>query len=66
MKWDTAIRDYAHYLKIERGLSENSIDNYRLDVRKLVNFLQNKDIDVHPNKITSEYIQLDTKYQDRK
>ena len=28
MKWQNALKDYQLYLKIERGLSKNSIDNY--------------------------------------
>ena len=35
MKWERYIKDFAGYLKIERGLSENSIEAYIRDVRKL-------------------------------
>jgi len=40
MKWKNALIDYKHYLKLERGLSENSIVNYELDVLKLIRFLE--------------------------
>ncbi len=40
MKWKNAITDYKHYLKLERGLSQNSIVNYELDVLKLIRFLE--------------------------
>ena len=36
MKWFHAINDYQFYLKIERGLSKNTIDNYSRDLEKLV------------------------------
>ncbi|WP_458626968.1 site-specific tyrosine recombinase/integron integrase [Winogradskyella sp. PC D3.3] len=36
MNWEQAITDYTHYLKIERGLSHNSIENYSYDIKKLV------------------------------
>lgn len=39
MNWDRALQDYRHYLKIERGLSENTIQNYQRDVSKLRQFL---------------------------
>ncbi|WP_297766004.1 site-specific tyrosine recombinase XerD [uncultured Muriicola sp.] len=39
MNWDRALNDYRHYLKIERGLSENTIQNYQRDVKKLHQFL---------------------------
>jgi integrase/recombinase XerD len=35
VKWDHAISDYTHYLRLERGLSENTISNYRRDIAKL-------------------------------
>ena len=40
MTWKTLLNDYLDYLKIERGLSENTIINYRLDVEKLISFLK--------------------------
>jgi integrase/recombinase XerD len=39
MKWKDALTDYGHYLKLERGLAENSIQNYLLDVKKLHGYL---------------------------
>jgi len=35
MKWETAINDFKNYLKIERGLSGNSIVSYENDILKL-------------------------------
>jgi integrase/recombinase XerD len=57
MKWNHALKDYKLYLKIERGLSQNSIDNYALDVKKLITFLETSEIDSSPNKIDSKTIQ---------
>ncbi|NER14082.1 site-specific tyrosine recombinase XerD [Leptobacterium flavescens] len=57
MKWESAIRDYEHYLKIERGLSANSIENYVLDIRKLVFFLEENKISLSPIHIQKEVIQ---------
>ena len=34
MKWIHAISDFKDYLKIERGLSENSISSYENDLKK--------------------------------
>ena len=36
MNWNNALRDFEHYLKIERGLSEHTVSSYRLDVKKLI------------------------------
>ncbi|PWH82640.1 site-specific tyrosine recombinase XerD [Algibacter marinivivus] len=57
MKWQNVLKDYQLYLKIERGLSKNSIDNYALDVKKLINFLEINSINHSPIKISAETIQ---------
>ena len=57
MKWQNALKDYQLYLNIERGLSKNSIDNYTLDVKKLVQYLEEHQIPDSPISITSEIVQ---------
>lgn len=57
MKWQHALKDYQLYLKIERGLSKNSIDGYTLDVVKLINYLEKHNISESPITITPETIQ---------
>ena len=57
MKWQQALKDYQLYLKIERGLSQNSIDNYALDVKKLINYLEENSISESPISIKSDVIQ---------
>ncbi|MDN3664145.1 site-specific tyrosine recombinase XerD [Algibacter miyuki] len=57
MKWENALKDYQLYLKIERGLSKNSIDNYALDVKKLMRFLEDASITISPITITAETVQ---------
>ena len=38
MNWKESLKQYEHYLKIERGLSDNSILSYVLDVNALMIF----------------------------
>lgn len=57
MNWESYIKDYKNYLKIERGLSKNSVENYLFDVRRLCRFLEENNIDVSPIKINEEQIQ---------
>lgn len=57
MKWQQAIKDYHLYLKIERGLSQNSIDSYTRDIKKLVLFLENTSQTVSPIHIENTTIQ---------
>ena len=57
MKWINAIKDFEHFLKIERGLSENTILNYRFDVSKLVNYLDQNKINISAKDIDKYLIQ---------
>ncbi len=57
MNWTKAIADYRHYLKIERGLSQNSITNYILDIEKLVLFLEDNEIVENPVNLSKEIAQ---------
>ncbi|MGB0896682.1 MAG: site-specific tyrosine recombinase [Flavobacteriaceae bacterium] len=54
MTWKNALTDYKHYLKLERGLSENSIKSYELDVIKLIRFLDTHNYKDSPISISSE------------
>lgn len=56
MKWQHALKDYQLYLKIERGLSQNSIDSYVLDIKKLMLYLETNNMSVSPIKISNETI----------
>jgi integrase/recombinase XerD len=55
--WKSYIKEYQNYLKLERGLSKNTIDNYTFDVEKLVLFLTQKEINISPIHISEEVIQ---------
>lgn len=57
MKWKNAIRDYQLYLKIERGLSKNTIENYTRDLEKLKLFLNNNKINSSPIDIDKDIVQ---------
>lgn len=57
MNWTTDLKNYQSYLKIERGLSKNTIDNYSFDIERLCLFLDENQIDVSPRKIGEETIQ---------
>lgn len=57
MNWSNTLSDYQYYLKIERGLSKNSIFSYSNDVKKLINYLQVNEISYSPSNINEEIIQ---------
>ena len=37
--WENLLKDYLVYLKIERGLSENSIKSYSYDIKNLLGYI---------------------------
>jgi len=55
--WVKYINDYKSYLKIERGLSVNSVTNYAFDMQKLTDYLVHNSIDVSPINITEDTLQ---------
>lgn len=57
MKWEQAIQDFTYYLKIERGLADNTVQNYQLDILKLTNYLSEFKLDISPIDINEETIQ---------
>ena len=58
MKWNNALRDFEHYLKIERGLSIHTINSYRMDVQKLISFLETHKKTISPITIDFETVQV--------
>jgi integrase/recombinase XerD len=57
MIWTTFIKNYQSYLKIERGLAKNTMDNYSFDIERLCLFLEENAIAISPLKIGEETIQ---------
>lgn len=57
MNWNSYIKNFQSYLKIERGLSKNTLDNYTFDIERLFFFLEENNIEISPIKIGEETIQ---------
>ncbi len=57
MNWQQALKDYQNYLRIERGLSENTIFNYSFDIKKLIKWLESNQIQVSPVQIDENQVQ---------
>lgn len=57
MNWETLIRQFANYLRLERSLSDNSIQAYVRDVAKLKQFVDISNLEVNPQHVTKEVIQ---------
>ena len=61
MNWKDAISDFKDYLKIERGLSKNSIISYEHDLIKLTKFLE-IDKRIKPLQLSPEIIKEFIRY----
>ena len=56
MNWQNTIKEYKMYLKIERGLSKNTIDSYTKDLEKLCLFLKENNISISPIAIDTDIV----------
>jgi integrase/recombinase XerD len=62
MSWSTYIRQFAHYLQLERSLSANSIAAYVHDVKLLEQYLALKGKTVSPLRISTSQLRDFLKY----
>ena len=56
MSWDTSIENFKNYLKLERGLSMNSIESYEFDLIQFKNFIIENSITESPKKCSSSTV----------
>ena len=60
--WETHIKHFGSYLKLERSLSSNSIMAYVRDVEKLAQFMEMKFSGISPMAISSKHLQAFLQY----
>ena len=54
--WTSYLRQFQHYLKIERSLSKNSMLAYQQDMEKLSRFMENNFPAVEPTQVKLEHL----------
>lgn len=57
MNWNSIIKGFKAYLQLERSLSENSVDAYIRDIKKLEEYCVLKEITVQPEKLSQEQLE---------
>lgn len=57
MNWDSYIKQFGQYLKLERSLSQNSIEAYVRDVEKLKQFMELSGAKTSPLRTSSKELQ---------
>lgn len=55
--WESYLKGFKMYLQLEKGLSENTLQAYVDDVKKLSQFFESKEIKVSPPGVTRKHIQ---------
>lgn len=55
--WQSEIKGYKAFLQIEKSLSDNSIESYLRDVRKLTSFLKEKEINISVSEVSIDLLQ---------
>lgn len=57
MTWEEIISDFSHFLKFEKNFSDNTLDAYLRDIRKLRDFAVNDLDETGPDAISFENLQ---------
>jgi integrase/recombinase XerD len=52
LSWKQSFRNFETYLRLEKSLSENSVEAYLNDVHKLEKYFEEKNIEISPANIT--------------
>lgn len=60
--WQSYIKHFKNYLRLERSLSGNSVEAYVRDVEKLEEFLELNKIDLAPARVQEEHLSAFLKY----
>lgn len=60
--WQSYIKHFKNYLRLERSLSGNSVEAYVRDVEKLEEFLELSKIDLAPARIQEEHLSAFLRY----
>jgi len=57
LNWTQYTKGFAAFLKLERSLSGNSIEAYRRDVEKLIQFFELRQLELQPSDIKLSHLQ---------
>lgn len=63
--WDTQIKNFAEYLKFEKNFSNNTLDAYIRDLKKLAEYAQEFLGDLSPENITYDHLLDFMQYQSK-
>jgi integrase/recombinase XerD len=55
--WQNYIKGFSSYLKLEKGLSNNSIEAYIRDINKFLQYQSAVNLDINPEKVSLDILQ---------
>ena len=56
MDWNSSIKGFKAFLRLEKSLSPNSIEAYLRDITKLTQFIQHKQLSISPEEIKLNHL----------
>jgi len=56
MIWEDSLRDFQYFLRLEKSLSENSVEAYTADLKKFLQFLDLRKLNVSPEQIKASHL----------
>lgn len=65
MDWNSTIKGFSAYLRMERGLSGNSVEAYIRDAEKLATYIHQDHSALAPEKVTLSHLEGFVKYLDQ-
>jgi len=65
MNWQSILEDFRNFLKLEKNLSENTSNAYSSDLKKLIQFFKENNLDEYSvfkkNDLINEFIRNESK-----
>ena len=65
MNWQSILEDFRNFLKLEKNLSENTANAYSSDLKKLIQFFKENNVDEYSilkkNDLINEFIRNESK-----
>lgn len=56
MEWENTLNKFKNFLKIERNMSDNTIQSYLYDIKKLESFISNNKIGKNPTELSEHEV----------
>lgn len=57
MSWEKKLKEYSFYIRLERKLSDNSVESYMRDLRSFSRYVQSEFGITRPEKVTGEHVE---------